>query len=332
MARKKLAPRNLLVSSAGRRGELINILKDVANSPGVRGKVFAIDRSPLTAAGGLADGFDLVPSVSDSKYVDSVLRICDRWQIRHLVPTIDPELPVYSAHRDEFAEKGVTVWVSDPSVIDIASDKEKTHSWLVENHFPTVKQWSLLAAEQSEDLPWPLIAKPVRGSSSSGITTVTERARLKGISRSADYILQEIAPGTEYTIDVLVDREGKCRSAVPRKRIEVRGGEVSKGVTVRNDRLIDLAWSIAEKLPGAFGILNVQVFYDTESNSLNVIEINARLGGGFPLSWASGARMSTWLAEEIEGRNPSTDLLEWSDGVLMLRYDNAVYQRPESAT
>ena len=74
--------------------------------------------------------------------------------------------------------------------------------------------------------------------------------------------MQTIAPGDEYTVDVLVNRQGRGLCAVPRKRLEVRGGEISKGMTERQESLVALTRRLAETLPGAYGALNVQVFWD----------------------------------------------------------------------
>lgn len=108
-----------------------------------------------------------------------------------------------------------------------------------------------------------------------------------------EMVVQTLARGREYTIDVLADRDGRCVCVVPRLRIEVRSGEVSKGVTVRSPRLQDLAGRICAALPGAFGTLIVQVFVDgppdDAATDLAVIEINARYGGGFPLALEAGA-------------------------------------------
>jgi len=71
-------------------------------------------------------------------------------------------------------------------------------------------------------------------------------------------------------------------------------------------------------------VLNVQIFQDAKTGELNVIEINARFGGGFPLSWAAGSLMPLWLVQELAGETPTASL-DWRDQQLMLRYDAAVH-------
>jgi carbamoyl-phosphate synthase large subunit len=61
-----------------------------------------------------------------------------------------------------------------------------------------------------------------------------------------------------------------------------------------------------------------------------VFEINARFGGGYPLAHQAGATFSQWLLEEVAGL-PATANDRWQDGVLMLRYDSAVFSSPGKA-
>jgi carbamoyl-phosphate synthase large subunit len=165
---------------------------------------------------------------------------------------------------------------------------------------------------------WPLVAKPREGSAGIGITRCHSVADLP----EGDLVVQELATGDEHTVDVLVLRDGRCRVAVPRRRIEVRSGEVSKGVTVRHEPLQALARASGAGRPGAYGVLSVQVFAD--GDELRVIEVNARYGGGFPLAYEAGALLPEWTIEELVGR-PSTVADDWRDGLVMLRYDEAVF-------
>jgi carbamoyl-phosphate synthase large subunit len=317
---------NFLVSSAGRRGELVQILRETISRLGRVGGVYCIDRSRLSAAGQIADGFDLVPSISDPSFVDEVLRVCAVRKISHLIPTIDTELAVYAENREAFADAGVHVWVSTPEVIQIAQDKRLTNQWLTEQGLPAPHQVDLATALRTPELTYPVIAKPAHGSSSIGLVRIDDPARLGTLDARLDYVVEQVASGDEFTVDVWVDNDGVCRAAVPRRRLEVRAGEVSKGVTVREESLMALATDVVNALPGARGVLNVQIFSDADSGVQQVIEINARFGGGFPLSWAAGALMPVWGVRAFEGSELSqAELSQWTSGLLMLRYDQGVY-------
>jgi carbamoyl-phosphate synthase large subunit len=110
--------------------------------------------------------------------------------------------------------------------------------------------------------------------------------------------------------------------------MEVRAGEVSKGMTRKHAGMMDMARRIAEALPGAFGSLNIQCFLE-EGKTIRITEMNARFGGGFPLSCEAGADFPRWIVEELLGRPSGASWASWQDGLVMLRYDHAVFLRAE---
>ena len=222
----------------------------------------------------------------------------------------------------EFAAAGVTVAVSAPPTIDIAQDKVQTHEWLSANGFPTVRQRSLDDAALDPAWPLPTVVKPVFGSSSLGLELVADRDRLRALAKRPGYIAQEVAPGVEFTVDVLVDSTGRAHAPVPRRRIETRSGEVSKARAEHFPHVESLVRELAERLPDAYGALNVQIFVDGES--VKIIEINARFGGGYPLTDEVGVPHASWLVSDALGlpKRPSIPP-KW--GLTMLRYDEAVF-------
>ena len=81
---------------------------------------------------------------------------------------------------------------------------------------------------------------------------------------------------------------------------------------------------VAELLPGAIGCITAQCFL-TPDNEIKFIEINPRFGGGFPLSFQAGADFPRWIIEMVMGKTPDISIDGWQDGVVMLRYDDAVF-------
>ncbi len=271
----------------------------------------------------IADRAHRVPRLSDPGYIEAVKRICCETSVGLLVPTIDTELALYADARADFSAIGTTIVVSEPETVSIGADKNATHEWLVENGFPTVRQTTPEGA-LLHGWSFPLIAKPRNGSASIGVRRIETALELRAVAaQSETAIVQEIAGGREYTINVYVNRAGECICAVPHWRMETRAGEVSKGITVRDESVIRLARQIAETLPGAWGPLNIQCFKD-DSGNIRIIELNARFGGGYPLAHHAGARFTDWLLDETEGRTPER-FEGWTDDLAMLRYDEAVY-------
>lgn len=314
---------NVVVSAAGRRVALMEGLQTDMQALSLRGSLIAADMTQLCPAAQWSKDYEHVPSAREDGFADEVVRLCRRRDVTLLIPTIDTELDAYARIRDELASAGTLALVSGQETVRIASDKRTTYDWLRANGLPTVEQWDLTTAQKrARDLRYPVIAKPAQGSASVGVRRVDSALELLAL-RDDDLIVQLLAPGDEYTIDVWVDRDGQPRCAVPRKRLEVRNGEVSKGLTEARSDLISLAMELSTALPDPFGPLTFQVF--ASGGDVNVIEVNARFGGGFPLTWQAGARYTRWAIQDALGAPYRPEQFRWRDGLVMLRYDAAEY-------
>ena len=317
----------LLLTSAGRRVALVECFRESAAAMGIALDVLACDLAPdWSSACRAADRAFAVPPVTDADYIPALLDLCRREQVTMLVPTIDPELAPLSAARAAFAAIGVDAVVSDPAVIAIAGDKQAT-SGLLRSHAiaaPRAASPDAVLADPGA-WAWPLLAKPRHGSSGRSVSIVADAGALHALDRCEPFVVQELLRGQEFTVNIFIDKTGALRCAVPHRRMQVRAGEVEKGMTVRHGPLIQAAARLAACLPGARGPLCFQAMVD--DRAAPIFEINARFGGGYPLAHRAGAVFTRWLLEEaIRGETGATD--DWAEGVMMLRYDAAVFVAP----
>jgi carbamoyl-phosphate synthase large subunit len=141
------------------------------------------------------------------------------------------------------------------------------------------------------------------------------------LSSIDDPIIQEVLSGPEITIDVLLDLDGRPIHYVPRYRLRTLAGESIQGVTLEHDRdleswienLLEICGSL-----GAAGPLCLQAFLTDRGPVLS--EINARFGGGFPLSLAAGGLHTIWLLDLMDGIPVPSRLGEYESGLYMTRY------------
>jgi carbamoyl-phosphate synthase large subunit len=315
----------ILISSAGRRVELIRCFRDGAAHLGIALRVIAVDVDPaMSAACQVADVALQVPRCDRAEFIDELLRICLRHEVDLVVPTIDPELEPLSEQAARFGEIGVALAVAAPEVVRLARDKLRTAQFLASRGVPAPRSGGLdeVAADPGA-WPWPLMVKPRAGSSSVGIRILSSPDQLAELGGSPEYLAQELLRGEEYTVSLFFDASGRLRCAIPHLRCEVRAGEVAKGITRRHPKLEAIASALGETLPGARGALCFQAIVDAAGRPA-VFELNARFGGGYPLAHQAGARFAQWLLEEITG-GPQSAHNDWQDGVLMLRYDHAIF-------
>lgn len=294
----------------------------------LRGHLITVDLRADAPAHFVSDKHEQVHRVDDPKYVDRIAEVCREHDIQLVIPLIDAELHFLAPHREAFQAMGVTLLVSSLETIEIGRDKRLTYDFFRHAGIPTprlLEPERLILEAANGGSPFPVMLKPVAGSASSGVTKVRTAQELSFFRNYInDTIIQEFVPGDEYTLDILVDFAGKVRCVVPRLRIETRSGEVSKGMTVKHQGIIEAGIRLGEALPGAVGCITAQCFM-LDDGSFSFIEINPRFGGGFPLAAHAGANFPRWIIEWLLGREPNIDLDGWEDGLVMLRYDAEIF-------
>lgn len=318
-------PINILFEASGRRVSLVRAFRRALEATGIPGKTIAANSDRRAAALYVADEAEIVPRVDAPDYVDVLLGLCRKHEVSLLVALIDPALPKLAARVADFAAAGTRLMVSSAETIAISADKVATGRFFRAHGYRTPR---LISDAEIAGLPasgFPVFAKPAGGSSSIGAGAVRNADELR-VRRAADpsLVVSELVSGEEYTIDVYVDFHGVPRCAVPRLRLETRAGEISKGITVRDEALIAHALDIAAKLPGAIGCLTLQAFKVADGGFV-FIEINARYGGGYPLAWHAGADFPRWMIEEAAGLAPDFAKGQaFRANLGLLRYDDEI--------
>lgn len=320
---------NVLITSAGRRVALVNCFKKtIRGIKEVGGKVISVDVNPLAAALYISDNYYIVPRIFASNYIETLLDICKKEDIKLIIPTIDTELLILSQNKKKFEENGIIVSISDPKIVEICRDKLKTFQFFKENNIPTVETFSSCQVDKMQNLNYPLFIKPCKGSGSINTYKVNNKKELDFFT---DYIenpvVQEFADGQEFTLDVLADFKRKVINVVPRERIEIRAGEMNKGKTVKDKTLIKLGKIIVERL-GGIGPITIQCF--ANGKEVKFTEINPRFGGGYPLSFSAGANYPELLIRMTLGEKVAPRLGEFKENLIMLRWEDAVFVKEDN--
>jgi carbamoyl-phosphate synthase large subunit len=89
-------------------------------------------------------------------------------------------------------------------------------------------------------------------------------------------------------------------------------------MTIRDERLIELARDVAERLR-LVGPANIQCFRQDDGSHF-VTDINTRFGGGFPLPLAAGGRYPELALALARGERPEARLGDFRDGIVMTRF------------
>lgn len=312
---------NILVLSAGRRVSLVNAFKKAINDLNIDGDVFGADMNPsMSAACNVLSNSFVLPHVLKDEYIDKLKSLCLKESIKLVIPTIDTELLKLATHKQAFKDLGITIVVSDSELVVPCRDKRLTHDLFDDIGFPVPITYSL------NNITFPCFSKPISGSLSQNIRILQSQDELDtwDVPKSEMMYMEIISNEEfdEYTIDLYYTKDSELICMVPRQRVEVRGGEISKGRT--NKELIDFLKEPMSKIKTAFGCLTLQVFKSKTTDQIYGIEINPRFGGGFPLSNAAGARYPEFLLREVFLNEVLSYTDDWEDQLVMLRYDAEV--------
>ncbi|MDQ7823223.1 MAG: ATP-grasp domain-containing protein [Candidatus Eremiobacteraeota bacterium] len=314
---------NVLISSAGRRVALVRAFIESLERLREEGSVIAIDISSTSPALYAAHRGYIVPRVNDSGFAAALFRIIESEQIGLIVPTIDPELPVYAKLRMEIElSLGARVAISPPEAVNTCIDKYRFYQSLSSKKIPTPRTVLGRDAER-EELAFPVFVKPRYGFASVNTFTIEDREELRFITQKyPDLIVQEHLGGREFTIDVLSDFKGRVVSIVPRERLEVRAGEVTRSRTEKSPVIIEEAMRLAAHL-GTTGPATMQCLM--HEGVPWFFEVNPRVGGGLPASIAAGADTPGMLIRMARGEEVVAEIGNFTPDHYMLRYDDALF-------
>lgn len=312
---------NVLILSAGRRVELVQEFQAATRRLLPESRVVAADALPhCSAACQIADACAQLPRVGDAAYEDGLIALCDRLSIGLIVPTIDTELPTLARLRDTLGAQGTYACVSDAHLVTHCRDKRLTGTVFNAIDIPYPRIY------ERHDVEFPCFCKPFDGSSSVGAEVLHSADHLTDRQLGDPKLMFMELIGSdfrEYTADAYYDRTGQLKCLVPRERLEVRSGEVSKGIT-HGSFVYTFLWPRLQHLDGARGCCTVQVFGNPVTGAVIGLEINPRFGGGYPLTAAAGANYAEWLLREYFHGADIPVFEGWQRNLLMLRYDAKV--------
>jgi carbamoyl-phosphate synthase large subunit len=299
----------VLFTCAGQRVDILDAFRRAGAT------TVAADVNPLAPALYRADRYALVPRIDEDGYLPALRALVEEHDVRLIVPLTDLDQVTLAETRDEL---GALVLLPDAETVERLGDKYLAHLLFEEHGIASPPTW--LPNTVPDDASFPLLVKARHGFGSRHIYRAEDRAQLGFFLgyTPVDSIVQACLGGEEFSIDVFCDLDGRCLNAIPRTMIESKGGESIKGMTIRDERLIELARDVAEKLR-LVGPANVQCFREEDGTHF-ITDINPRFGGGFPLPLVAGGRYPELALALARGERPEPRLGDFREGIVMTRF------------
>lgn len=318
---------NFLILAAGTRNKIVQYFKRTFAG---LGNVIATDTSILAPAIYDADKYYIVPPISEDGYIDIVLDICKKEEIKGVLSLIDPELSLLAANEKRFREIGVTIIGSSYDLCDMALDKMRMYEWLHSHGYNCARSWmdrnEFYKAVEKGEVSYPVFVKPYRGSASVSISKVYDKETIDILfAHEEDLMIQEFLKGQEIGADVYIDMiSGEVISIFTKKKLKMRAGETDKSVSFKDEKLFDLIEELVLET-GYRGQIDIDIF--EISGRYYISEVNPRFGGGYPHAYECGVDHMKMILENLKGKVNKRNIGDYEEGIYMMKYNEVCIRK-----
>ena len=312
---------NILILAAGTRNKIVQYFKKTWDGVG---SVIATDASKLGPAIYDADKYYIVPPITEPGYIDIILDICKKEQIKGVLSLIDPELSLLAANEEKFEAVGTTIIGSSYDLCEMALDKMQMYKWLKNHGYNCARSWMdkdvFYKAVDAGEVSYPVFVKPYRGSASISISKVYDKETVDILfAHEDDLMIQEFLDGQEIGADVYIDLiSGEVVSIFTKKKIKMRAGETDKAVSFKDEKLLALIEKFVNEA-GYRGQIDIDIF--EINGEYYISEVNPRFGGGYPHAYESGCDHMKLILNNLQGKVNEKKIGAYEEGIYMMKYN-----------
>lgn len=196
---------------------------DMRKTIGDSGNVVATDNWSVAPAIFFANKQYVVPKITHPNYIQEVLGICKKEDIKAIFTLIDPEIDLLASNKKKFEEIGVLPLCPSKQTADLCFDKYSMYLYLKNHGVNTPLTFHELddfkAAYFKGEIQFPVFIKPRTGSGSVGAHKVNTMQDLENYyaENAFDYIIQEFMQG-DCDADAYIDYYSKEVVSIFQKR------------------------------------------------------------------------------------------------------------------
>lgn len=242
------------------------------------------------------DYMENLPFTYEEDFAEKLNKILVARDVEFIIPTHDTIAMVLMENAENLA---ATIVCSPKETAELCRFKSKTYKKLEGCTFvPT------LYKKVSNDVDFPLFAKPDDGQGSVGAQMVNDNNELKAVFDDGKKVICEYLPGDEYTIDCFTNKNGELLFINPRKRARIQYGISARAESVDNQApFIKIAEIVNSKIQFR-GYWFIQLKEDKNGN-LKLLELCTRFSGTFNHSQGYGVNLPLLAVSDFAGMNVS---------------------------
>jgi len=233
-----------------------------------------------------------VPFIHDEGFIEAFNQILLKNDIDIIFPTHDTVSLFLAENREKI---NANIAVPDTETAKICRDKSLTYKLFKNHHFcPQLFDWN-------DPLPFPVFVKPKIGEGGKRTALINKEEELSPFRKKKnEFLLVELLPGDEITVDCFTDRYGKQRFSGPRTRSRVFGGI---SVQSRTLLLTDEIKNIAEAINGELKLRGLWFFQLKKDGNgqYKLLEISVRTSSTMNLYSNLGVNFHLLTAYDLLG-------------------------------
>jgi carbamoyl-phosphate synthase large subunit len=298
----------VMITAIGGGGHGEQILKALRFANNGNYRIIGADSNPYCPQFALVDVPVVLPTADKPDFLDAVMALADKYQIKALFHGCEPEMQVFSRERKRIEEAGIFLPINPAGVLSICTDKIALAQFLADHHFNPPAYWVLATPSDISSVEqYPVIVKPFKNSGGSKncfiAQNTSELEHILGYLGWPEDIMAQEYIGTqesEFTVGVLSDMNGNFINSIALRRylysqlnvrikVPNRTGRkelgpflfVSSGISHGQIGVFPEVTEPCERIAkaiGSKGPLNIQCRLDSD-NQVRVFEINPRFSG-----------------------------------------------------
>lgn len=217
---------NVLITGLGGGGHGMQILKALKLAT-FRYHITGTDITKVSYGLPFIDNFYILPRADQSDYIQCLVDVCKRNNIRVLFHGSEPELRIIAENRSIFERMGIFLPINSNEVIQRCMNKYSIMNYLQDKGF-NVPATHLISSinEISSVAAYPVVCKPhIGGGGSNNVFIAQDTRELKLIAEYLllylkGFIVQEYIgkPDSEFTVGVLADPQKNIIGSIGVKR------------------------------------------------------------------------------------------------------------------
>lgn len=315
---------NVMVSGAG-TAPCQSVIKALRSQTDYEVNITVLGANDNNASRFFADFFAVTPSPDSNDYLDCIEKICSSHEIKLFIPLVPEELPILATARENLKCE-MLLPVLD--VLEGCIDRWKGTHLLKQTSVSVAATW-LPDQLDLNMVHFPLWVRPRRLSSGrNDFHRVTSRMELAGLIDSySEPLVQTLADGNEYAVDMLCDQDGKAVNGIVRLKIQQQAGYYFKWETVECPEILAQAKHVAESIciPGP----SVLRCFQGQNKKVLFFEIEPRPTGNLELAVAAGFNIPRLMLDLVDKGKARTSFGAYDSGVRMYRYWQEVFVNPK---